>query len=85
MFRYFPSETSGRTVELDHYRESLIQRTGSRPSYPQLAKLLSEAGYLTPRGNSHWWPAQVQQLLLGRYDQFYGKRKPAKEIPEHAE
>ena len=55
------------------YCESLIQRTGSRPSYPQLAKLLGEAGYLTPRGNANWWPSQVQQLLLGRYEQFYGK------------
>ncbi len=57
------------------YCESLIQRTGTRPSYPQLAKLLGEAGYLTPRGNANWWPAQVQQLLLGRYEQFYGKRR----------
>ncbi len=57
------------------YCESLIQRTGSRPSYPQLAKLLGEAGYLTPRGNANWWPSQVQQLLLGRYEQFYGKRR----------
>ena len=57
------------------YCESLIQRTGTRPSYPQLAKLLGEAGYLTPRGNANWWPSQVQQLLLGRYEQFYGKRR----------
>ena len=57
------------------YCESLIQRTGSRPSYPQLAKLLGEAGYLTPRGNANWWPSQVQQLLLGRYEQFYSKRR----------
>ncbi len=59
------------------YCESLIQRTGSRPSYPQLAQLLSDAGYLTPRGNANWWPAQVQQLLLGRFDQFYAKRRGA--------
>jgi DNA invertase Pin-like site-specific DNA recombinase len=62
------------------YCESLTVRMGHRPSYPQLAKLLSEAGFLTPKGNSHWWPAQVRELLLGRYDQFYGKRRgtPAK-------
>lgn len=53
------------------YCESLNPRTGSRPSYPHLAKLLSEAGYLTPRGNANWWPAQVQQLLDGRYDPHY--------------
>ena len=67
------------------YCESLTVRMGHRPSYPQLAKLLSEAGFLTPKGNSHWWPAQVRELLLGRYDQFYAKRKPAKERPEHVE
>ena len=31
-----------------------------------------------------WWPQQVQQLLLGRYDQFYGKRKQVQEKPVHA-
>ncbi|HMU40179.1 MAG TPA: recombinase family protein [Pseudomonadota bacterium] len=67
------------------YCESLTLRMGHRPSYPQLAKLLSEAGFLTPKGNSHWWPAQVRELLLGRYDQFYAKRKPAQERPEHVE
>ena len=65
------------------YCESLILRTGTRPSYPQLAKLLSDAGYQTPKGNTNWWPAQVQQLLLGRYDQFYGKRKHVQEKPVH--
>ena len=34
------------------YCESLTVRMGHRPSYPQLAKLLSEAGFLTPKGNS---------------------------------
>ena len=67
------------------YCESLTLRMGHRPSYPQLAKLLSEAGFLTPKGNSHWWPAQVRELLLGRYDSFYAKRKPAQERPEHVE
>ncbi len=67
------------------YCESLILRTGTRPSYPQLAKLLSDAGYQTPKGNTNWWPAQVQQLLLGRYNQFYGKRKQVQEKPVHVE
>lgn len=43
----------------------------SRPGFPKLAKLLTEAGYLTPKGHTHWWPAQVQQLLDGRFDQHY--------------
>jgi DNA invertase Pin-like site-specific DNA recombinase len=52
--------------------ESIICRAqGERPSYPALARMLSEGGFLTPRGNSHWWPAQVQQLLSGTYDQHY--------------
>lgn len=54
--------------------ESIIRRAeGTRPSYPILARLLSEGGFVTPRGNSHWWPAQVQQLLGGAYDEHYSK------------
>ena len=51
---------------------------GTRPSYPVLAKLLSEGGFVTPRGNTHWWPAQVQQLLNGSYDQHYRRRSPTR-------
>ena len=28
--------------------------------------------YKTPRGKDHWWPAQVQQVLEGRFDGYYG-------------
>ena len=42
-----------------------------RPGYPRLAKVLTEAGYATPRGRGHWWPGQVQQLLEGRFDHYY--------------
>ena len=49
----------------------------ARPSYPRLARLLSEAGYRTPKGHSHWWPAQVQQLLEGRFDQYYQRKGAA--------
>ena len=42
------------------------------PMLPMLAKLLEEAGYKTPRGHEHWWPAQVQQVLEGRFDGYYG-------------
>jgi len=45
-----------------------------RPGYPRLAKVLTEAGYATPRGRGHWWPGQVQQLLEGRYDHYYNAR-----------
>ena len=42
-----------------------------RPGFPKLAKVLTDAGYATPRGRGHWWPAQVQQLLNGRFDHYY--------------
>lgn len=42
-----------------------------RPSLPRLAALLTEAGYRTPKGHEHWWPAQVQTLLEGRFDSYY--------------
>lgn len=44
-----------------------------RPGFPRLAVLLKEAGYLTPKGHDHWWPAQVQQLLEGRFDSYYSR------------
>ena len=85
VFRLMARTRETQILTPKKYCESLTLRMGHRPSYPQLAKLLSEAGFLTPKGNSHWWPAQVRELLLGRYDQFYAKRKPAKERPEHVE
>jgi DNA invertase Pin-like site-specific DNA recombinase len=45
-----------------------------RPGFPMLALLLAEAGYVTPKGHAHWWPAQVQQLLEGRFDRYYALR-----------
>ena len=45
-----------------------------KPPLPMLAKLLEEAGYKTPRGHEHWWPAQVQQVLEGRFDGYYSAR-----------
>jgi len=47
-----------------------------RPGYPRLAKVLTEAGYVTPKGRGRWWPAQVQQLLEGRFDRYYLARTP---------
>lgn len=52
--------------------ESLIQRAeGVRPSYPALAAMLTKSGFQTPKGNTNWWPAQVQQLLGGAFDGYY--------------
>lgn len=50
-----------------------------RPGFPRLAKLLEEAGYVTPKGHAQWWPAQVQQLLEGRFERYY----PTKEQGQH--
>ncbi len=30
-----------------------------------------DAGYKTPKGNAHWWPAQVQRTLEGCFDDYY--------------
>lgn len=57
--------------------QALIARAGEpKPSLQHLARALGHAGYLTPRGNTHWWPAQVQQLLKGTYDTHYPGIKP---------
>ena len=45
-----------------------------RPGFPTLAKMLVEAGYATPKGHTRWWPAQVQQLLKGRFERYYDAR-----------
>ncbi|MFO0579737.1 MAG: recombinase family protein [Polyangia bacterium] len=45
-----------------------------RPGFPKLAALLTEAGYVTPKGHARWWPAQVQQLLEGRFEKYYAAR-----------
>ena len=73
----------GRIVETKQHTprafcESLIRRAeGVRPSYPKLAQALSAAGFLTPKGNASWWPAQVQQLLKGAFDEYYKQQKTA--------
>ncbi|MBL9008893.1 MAG: recombinase family protein [Myxococcales bacterium] len=57
-------------LEMQHESET-PSKPFERPSLPALARLLSEAGYTTPRGHVHWWPAQVQQLMEGRFEQYY--------------
>lgn len=65
-------------MELAHQREKLSEPF-CRPGLPKLAQLLEEAGYVTPRGRAHWWPAQVQQLLEGRFDLYYSKEHSGSE------
>lgn len=45
------------------------------PSLSELASLLEEAGFLTPRGHSRWWPAQVQQALAGKFERYYRQQR----------
>ena len=47
-----------------------------RPGFPTLAKVLTEAGYVTPKGHARWWPAQVQQLD-GRFERYYIRARAA--------
>lgn len=59
------------------FAESLLSRAGHEGmSLQKLATALGNAGFLTPRGNTHWWPAQVRQLLCGCFDNHYkGQRR----------
>ena len=52
--------------------QHLAGYSGERPSLAALAAILRQQGYATPRGNTHWWPAQVRELLAGRFDGHYG-------------
>lgn len=66
--------------------ESIIRRAeGTRPSYPVLARLLRDGEFLTPRGNTHWWPAQVQQLLQGAYDSYYAATAKRRSSMRHGQ
>ncbi|MFO0576153.1 MAG: recombinase family protein [Polyangia bacterium] len=60
-------------LEREHERENPGEPF-VRPGLPRLARLLTEAGYTTPKGHSHWWPAQVQQVLAGHFDAHYARR-----------
>lgn len=52
--------------------QQLESCSGEKPSFASLALRLRQQGYATPRGNTHWWPAQVRELLSGRFDAYYG-------------
>ena len=59
-----------RNMEQEH-RRAQPDEPFKRPGFPRLALLLQEAGYRTPKGHDHWWPAQVQQVLEGRFEAYY--------------
>lgn len=57
--------------------QHLAACSGEKPSLHGLALILRQNGYATPRGNTHWWPAQVRELLAGRFDGYYRQRGSA--------
>lgn len=69
-------ETALNRMRHEHERAQPSQPF-QRPGYPKLAKLLTEAGYPTPKGHGHWWPAQVQQLLDGKFEKYYARPSAA--------
>jgi len=69
-------ETMLDRMKSEHERAS-PDEPFQRPGYPKLAKLLTEAGYPTPKGHTHWWPAQVQQLLDGKFEKYYSRQSAA--------
>jgi DNA invertase Pin-like site-specific DNA recombinase len=61
--------------------QHLAACSGEKPSLQVLALILRQNGYATPRGNTHWWPAQVRELLAGRFDGYYRQRGSAAATP----
>ena len=43
-----------------------------RFSVENIHGLLARTSAAKPRGHEHWWPAQVQQVLEGRFEGYYG-------------
>ena len=56
------------------FAEQYIAQCDEKPSLATLASVLQKSAYQTPRGNTNWWPAQVRELLAGRFDDYYGAR-----------
>ena len=46
-----------------------------RPTLEEMARMLEEVGYVTPRGLLKWWPAQITSVLEGRFDGYYSEGK----------
>ena len=54
------------------FAEQYIAQSEQKPSLAAIASALQKNTYPTPRGNTNWWPAQVRELLAGRFDGYYG-------------
>lgn len=56
------------------FAEQYLAQCDEKPSVAAIASALQKNAYQTPRGNTNWWPAQVRELLAGRFDEYYGSR-----------
>ena len=56
------------------FAEQYIMQCDEKPSFAAIASALQKNAYQTPRGNTNWWPAQVRELLAGRFDEYYDAR-----------
>ena len=56
------------------FAEQYIAQCDEKPSLAAIASALQKNAYQTPRGNTNWWPAQVRELLAGRFDEYYDSR-----------
>ena len=59
------------------FAEQYMAQCDEKPSLATIASVLQKSAYPTPRGNTNWWPAQVRELLAGRFDEYYGSRSTA--------
>jgi DNA invertase Pin-like site-specific DNA recombinase len=67
------------TVLVQLHAAQQNQRPGApfeRPSLARLARLLEEEGFKTPKGHSRWWPAQIVEVLRGKFDCHYERSRP---------
>jgi hypothetical protein len=56
------------------FAEHYMAQSEQKPSLAAIASALQKNAYPTPRGNTNWWPAQVRELLAGRFDGYYNAR-----------
>ena len=56
------------------FAEQYIAKCEEKPSLATIASVLQKSAFQTPRGNTNWWPAQVRELLGGRFDEHYAAR-----------
>ena len=58
----------------DRVLRSLLRRTLAADALAAIEPGLDELGEAAAKD---WWPAQVQQLLQGRFDQYYARKGAA--------